>query len=61
MNYVLDFLGELFEKEFAYLTVGVHKSATSAYHEYVNGTPVGQLPLICNLLGVVFNNRPPQP
>ena len=42
------------------MTVGVNRSDISAYHEPFNGTPAGQLPLICNLLGGVFNHRPLQ-
>ena len=55
------FLSELFGKGFANQTAGVHRSAISAYHKPVNGTPVGQLSFISNLLVGVFNKSPPKP
>ena len=62
MNYVLDYLAELFEEGLAYLTINGARSAISAYHEKVEGTPVGKLPLVCSLLLTgVFNKRPPLP
>ena len=39
----------------------MHRSAISAYHKPVNGTPVGQLSFISNLLVGVFNKSPPKP
>ena len=33
----------------------------SAFHDYVDGKPVGQQPEVCALVSEVFNNRPPQP
>ena len=33
----------------------------SAFHDYVDGKPVGQHPEVCTLVSVIFNNRPPQP
>ena len=61
MNYVLDYLAELFDEGLAYRTINGACSAISAYHEKVEGTPVGKLPLVCSLLTGVFNKRPPLP
>ena len=60
LKFVLDYLSEIFEKEQAYRTINVHKSAISAYHEPLHGFPIVQSPLVCSLLGGVFNHRPPQ-
>ena len=38
-----------------------YRSAISAFHEYVEGKPVGKHPQVCALLSGVFNERPPQP
>ena len=40
----------------------MHRSAISpAYHEKVDGMPVGQHPLVTSLMAGIFNSRPPQP
>ena len=49
----------MFEKELAYRTDNVHRSAISVYHEALHGFPIGQSPLVCSLLSGVFNHRPP--
>ena len=41
--------------------MGCHRSAISAYHDQVNGKPVGQHPRVCALLTGAFNMRSPQP
>ena len=60
LKFVLDYLSDIFEKGQAYRTINVHKSAISAYHEPLHGFPIVQSPLVCSLLGGVFNHRPPQ-
>ena len=61
LNFVLDYLADLFAKDFEYRSINVHRSAISAYHEPIDGFKVGKHPKVCALLGGVFNNRPPKP
>ena len=58
---ILDYLSFLFEKRYEYRTIGCHRSAISAVHNYVDGKLVGQHPEVCALVSEIFNNRPPQP
>ena len=58
---ILNYLSTLFEKGLQYRTINLHRSAISAYHNYVDGKPVGKHPRVCALLTGVFNQRPPQP
>jgi len=51
----------LFDSGLACRTINSHRSAISAYHELVEGKPVGQHPRVCGLITGVFNQRPPQP
>ena len=57
----MDYLTSLFEKGLKYSTIGVHRSAISAYHEKVDDVPVGQHPLVTSLMAGIFNSRSPQP
>ena len=62
MNYVLEYLSSIFyHKKLLYRTIGLHRSAISAYHVHVDDKPIGQHPLVCSLLSGIFNSRPPQP
>ena len=38
-----------------------HKSASSAFHEQIQGKPVAEHLRVCALLAVIFNSRPRQP
>ena len=38
-----------------------YRSAISAFHDHIQGKPVGKHPRICSLVAGVFNSRPPQP
>ena len=58
---ILDYLTSLFEDGLEYNTIGVHRSAISAYQEKVDDMPVGQHPLVTSLMTGIFNSRPPQP
>ena len=58
---MLDHLSYLFDLGYEYRTVGCHRYAISAYHEYVGNKPVGQYPHVYALLKGVFNEHPPQP
>ena len=57
---ILDYLRSLFQEGLEYNLIGVHRSAISAYHEKVDGIPVGQHPLVTSLMAGIFNLRPPQ-
>ena len=56
----MNYLSTLFEKCLQYEAINSHRSAISAYHNYVDGKPVGKHPRVCALLTGVFNQRPPQ-
>ena len=58
---ILNYLSTLFEKGLQYRTINSHRSAISAYHDHVDGKPVGKHLRVCPLLTGVFNQRPPQP
>ena len=58
---MLDYLSYLFDLDYEYRKVGCHRSAISAYHEYVDNEPVGQHPHVCALLKGVLNEGRPQP
>ena len=61
LTYIINFLAELFQQGMEYYTVNSYRSAISAYHEFIDGEPVGKHPLVCSALKGVFNLRPPQP
>ena len=61
LNFILDFLAELFDKGLQYNTICTYRSAISAYHNPVEGKPVGQNSRISALMTGVFNLRPPLP
>ena len=46
---ILDYLISIFEEGLVCNTIGVHRSAISAYHEKVDDMPVGQHPLVTSL------------
>ena len=39
----------------------MHRSAFSAFHEYIDGLPVEKHPSICSLVSGLFDVRPPKP
>ena len=51
----------MFGKGLQYRTINSHRSAISAYHNYVDRKPVGKHPRVYALLTGFFNQRPPQP
>ena len=57
----MNHLSFLFHAWLEYWTIGCHRSAISAYHEYTDREPVGHHPKVCDLLKGVFDKRPPQP
>ena len=50
-----------YKETLLYKTIGLHRSAISAYHVHVDDNPIGQHPLVCSLLSGIFNSHPPQP
>ena len=52
-------LSFLFDARLEYRTIGCHRSAISAYHEYIDGKPGGQHPKVCVLLKGMFNKSTP--
>ena len=44
-----------------YRTINNYRSEISAFHDHIQGKPVGKHPIICSLVAGVFNSRPPQP
>ena len=61
LNLILDFLSELFKDHLAYRTIGVTRSAISAFHIPIDGMPVGKHPRVSSLMKGVANLRPPKP
>ena len=61
VNYVLDFLAYLFGMGFKYYTINSHRSVISAYHDYVEHSPVGQYSRFSALMTGVFNAFLPKP
>ena len=57
MNYVLDFLAELFEKGLEYKTIGTHRSTISALYEPNKNFGVGNHPSASALMSGIFNKN----
>ena len=62
---VVNYLGRLFESGYEYRTIGVHRSAISAYHAPITNLgllmPVGRHPQVSSLMSGVQKLRPPKP
>ena len=61
LNFVLDFLAQLFEKKFEYSTINTYRSALSVYHDKVDNRPMSKHSNVCNLMTGVFNRKQPKP
>ena len=57
----VNYLSERFDKGDSYRTLNSRRSAISAFHVPVDGTKVGQHPLVKRFLTATFNARPSQP
>jgi len=57
----LDFITSLFKEGLQYRSINLIRSAVSTTHLPVDGTPIGQHPLVKQLFKGVYNSRPPQP
>lgn len=58
---MINYLGELFKKGYEYRTICSHRSAISAFHDKIQGRPIGEHPKVSSLISGVFNEKPPQP
>ena len=58
---ILEFLSDQFDLGKQYRTINSIRSAISMTHEEIDGTRIGQHPLVSRFLKGVFNNRPPAP
>ena len=61
LNEILGYLATLFDNKYQYRSIGVHRSAISAYHIPIDGVPIGKHPEVSRLMAGVHNLRPPQP
>ena len=61
LSKIVNYLSTLFDEGLQYQTVNAHRSAISAYHNFINGKPIGKRPKICALLTGISNERAPQP
>ena len=60
MNYVINFLSEIFDKGLQYRTLNCLRSTISAYFVHINVKSVGKHPNVCPLLTGIFKQRPAQ-
>ena len=61
MKELVNFLADLHNKGYSYRSLNAYRSAISSTHDRVDGTTIGQHPLVCRLLAGAFNSNPPQP
>lgn len=57
----LEFITSLFTEGLEYSSINVIWSAISTTHEQIEGTPIGQHPLVKQLFKGIYNKRPPKP
>ena len=60
-NEIFDYLTDLYKQGLQYRTINNHRLAISAFHEQIQGKPVGEHPRVYALLAGIFNSRSPQP
>ena len=60
LNFVLEFLTDLFYQNYQYRTINVCMSTISASHLPIDGSPIGSHPLISHFMKGIFELRPPQ-
>ena len=61
LNFVLEFLTDLFYQNYQYRTINVYRSTISASHLPIDGSPIGSHPLISCFMKGIFELRPPHP
>lgn len=54
-------LAELFDEVCQYNTIGLHRSALSAFHDSMQVIKIGYRPRVCDLMSGLFNQRSLQP
>ncbi|XP_071137063.1 uncharacterized protein [Mytilus edulis] len=58
---ILDFFTWMYKEGYQYRTLNVHRSAISSVLPYIDGVPIGQLPIVKQLMKGVLQNNPPLP
>ena len=61
LNFVLEFLIDLYLQNYQYRTINVYWSTICASHLPIDGSPIGSHLLISRFMKGVFELRPPQP
>ena len=61
VQHFLEFLVGLYDQGLQHRSLNSIRSAVSVTHKQVEGSPIGQHPLVNRLLRSVHNQRPPQP
>ena len=61
LNLILEFLYAQYNSGKQYRTINTIRSAISMTHEEIDGSRIGQHPLVSRFLKGVFNSRPPTP
>ena len=61
ISHFLEFLAGLYDEGLQHRSINAIRSAVSMTHKHVEGSPIGQHPLVTRLLMGIYNNRPPQP
>jgi hypothetical protein len=55
---ILDYLTHLYDRGLSWSTIGIHKSTISMTMAPIDGTKVGDHPLVKRLMSGIFNDRP---
>ena len=61
IRFFINFLAELFDQGLQHRSISAIWSAVSMTHNQIEGTPIGQHPMVTRLLKGIHNSRPPQP
>lgn len=61
VTHAINLLASLAEEGLAYRTINTFRSAISAGHSAVDGTPVGEHPFVCRLMWGIRLSLPPEP
>ena len=61
LNFVLEFLTDLYYQNYQYRTINVYRSTISASHLPIDGSPIGNHQIISHFMKSIFELRPPQP
>lgn len=61
VGFFIDILADLYQQGLQHRTINVVRSAVSMTHRQMEGTPIGQHPMVSKLSKGVYNSRPPKP